>query len=169
MDMWTFGEMLCCSSYLISRELVEETGGWNEDILKNQDGEFFCRVLLAAKSVKHVSTAKFFYRTGDYLSVSKANSKKKVSSMLETFILYRKYSLAHEDSKRVKEALSANFTLFIYIYGNQYPDLCNRAQQEIKTLGVGYKLNTEPARIKMLCKIIGFTSFMKLRKYLYSR
>lgn len=169
LEMWETGEMLACTSYLVPRQLVEQVGGWDESVLKNQDGEFFARVLIKAGEIVHVPEAKFYYRTGDYLTVSKASSEKKVASMLDTFVSYKKNALAHEDSRRVREALSINFTLFMYLHGNQYPALYERARQEVKSLGVGYILNSEPERVKQICKWIGFENFMKIRKIIFKK
>ena len=169
LDMWNTGEMLTCSSYLVPRKLIEIVGGWDESVLKNQDGEFFSRILMTADKVYHTADAKFYYRTGEYLSVSKASSKAKVASMLDTFISYRKNALAIEDSERVRKALAVNFTLFLYIHGNQFPDLMKIAQSEVKNLGVGYQMNTQPRRVQKLCKVIGFNLFMYLRKKLLHR
>lgn len=169
LDMWETGEMLACTSYLVPRSLVENVGGWDENVLKNQDGEFFARVLINAGEIIHVAEAKFYYRTGDYLTVSKASSEKKVASMLDTFVSYKKNALAHEDSQRVREALSVNFTLFMYLHGNQYPALYERARQEVKSLGVGYILKSEPERVKKICKWIGFENFLKIRKLCFKR
>lgn len=169
LDMWNTGEMLTCSSYLVPRKLIEIVGGWDESVLKNQDGEFFSRVLMAADKVYHTADAKFYYRTGEYLSVSKASSKAKVASMLDTFKSYRKNALAIEDSERVRKALAVNFTLFMYIHGNQYPDLMKIAQSEVENLGVGYQMNTQPRRVQRLCKVINFRLFLKIRKIFLNR
>lgn len=169
LDMWNEGSMLQTSCYMSPRQLIVKSGGWDENVLKNQDGEFFSRILLLAKKAYFIPEAKVYYRTGDYLTVSKASSEKKVASMLDTFISYKINALAHEDSRRVREALSVNFTLFIYLYGNQYPSLYEPARQEIKSLGVGYVLKCEPDRVKLLCKLVGFELFLKIRKLLYRR
>lgn len=169
LDMWNAGEMMTSSSYLVPRKLIEIVGGWDESVLKNQDGEFFSRVLMAADKVYHTANAKFYYRTGEYLSVSKASSKAKVASMLDTFISYRKNALAIEDSERVRKALAVNFTLFMYIHGNQFPDLMKIAQSEVKNLGVGYQMNTQPRRVQRLCKVINFRLFLKIRKIFLNR
>lgn len=169
LDMWTDGSMLQTSCYMIPRQLVIESGGWNELILKNQDGEFFSRILMIAEKALFIPYAKVFYRTGDYLTVSKASSERKVESMLRTFILYRENSLKHEDSKRVRIALSINFTLFIYLYGNLYPQLYKCAKEEIERLGVGYRLKNEPYRVRVISKLIGFDNFMAIRKITHQR
>ena len=57
----------------------------------------------------------------------------------------------------------------MYIHGNQFPDLMKIAQSEVKNLGVGYQMNTQPRRVQKLCKVIGFNLFMYLRKKLLHR
>lgn len=169
LQLWETGTMLQTSCYMLHRSLIEDCNGWNESILKNQDGEFFARVLLRAEQARFTSKARVYYRTGNYMSVSKASSAAKVSSLLDTFILYKDNTLAYQDSQRVREALSINFTLFAYLYGNMYPELYKKAKQEIKKLGVGYVLRNEPKRVIEICKIIGFDNFMKIRKTLFKR
>lgn len=169
LDMWTSGSMLQTSCYMTSRQLIMKSGGWNESILKNQDGEFFSRILMLAQNAVFVSEARVYYRTGDYITVSKGNSKKKIASMLDTFILYKKSALAHEDSIQVRRALSINFTLFAYMYGNIYPDLYKKVKNEIKEIGVGYVLKNEPIRVRKICKFIGFDAFMIMRKFFFNR
>lgn len=167
LDLWSFGEMYQTSCYLVSRRLIIESGEWNESLKKNQDGEFFARVLLHAQSVLFCNDAKVYYRTGDYESVSKASSKAKVASMLDSFVLYKRI-LEFEDSSRVRSALAQNFALFRYLYNGQYPDLSKIAKDEIIKLGVkAPSVGTE--RVKYLIKILGFETFLKLRKFLLSR
>ena len=163
LDMWVSGDMLACTCYMTPRELIAESGGWDETVLKNQDGEFFARVLMLADKAVFVPKSRIYYRTGEYLTVSKASSEKKVASMLDTFVSYKNHALVREDSKRVREALSINFTLFMYLYGNRFPKLYKRAKEEIKALGVGYILKNEPPRVISLCKVIG------LRRILFNR
>lgn len=40
-DLWETGSMLQTSCYMVSRQLVYESGGWKENLLMNQDGDFF--------------------------------------------------------------------------------------------------------------------------------
>ena len=48
--------------WLVSRELTEAAGPWDARLLGDDDGEYFCRVLLASKKVLFVPEAKSFYR-----------------------------------------------------------------------------------------------------------
>ena len=50
------------STWLVSRELTEAAGLWDTRLLSDDDGEYFCRVLLASDSVRFVPEAKSYYR-----------------------------------------------------------------------------------------------------------
>ena len=50
------------ATWLVSRELTEAAGPWNTRMLSDDDGEYFCRVLIASQSVRFVSAARVYYR-----------------------------------------------------------------------------------------------------------
>src|SRR6187399_169174 len=49
-------------TWLTSRTLTEAAGPWNTKLLGDDDGEYFCRVLLASDGVRFVPDARVFYR-----------------------------------------------------------------------------------------------------------
>lgn len=168
-DMWQGGYMLQTTCYVIPRDLVIKSGGWDESVLKNQDGEFFSRVLCLAKEAKYVPEPKVYYRTGEYMSISRTKSIASATSLLYTLRSYCRTILQYEDSKRTRIVLAMMFTSFIYVYGNLYPVLYKQAKQDIKLLNTGYILKHEPHRVIQICKIIGFDNFMTLRKFILKR
>lgn len=121
LDMWDRGVMLQTSCYMTPRKLVIQSGGWDESVIKNQDGDFFSRVLVLSKDVKYVPDVKVYYRTGNYASVSRNMSEAAASSILYTLCSYRNTIFTYENSKRTRSILSMKYTNFIYIYGNLYP------------------------------------------------
>ena len=50
------------ATWLVSRELTEAAGPWDTNLLGDDDGEYFCRVLLASDATRFVPTAKVYYR-----------------------------------------------------------------------------------------------------------
>lgn len=168
-DLWETGGMLQTSCYMVSRQLVNESGGWRENLLLNQDGDFFSRILMIASEAYFVPNAKVYYRKGGYASVSKPDNPRKIVSLLNTYTNYKKNALAHENSIRVREALAIIFTSFIYVYGNRFPELGRQAKAELDDLNVGYMLERIPERVKKISKLIGFDTFMFIRKLLIKR
>lgn len=57
-------------AYLMRKKCIESSGKWLETLKSNQDGEFFCRVLLKANSIKYVSNSEVYYRIHNTSRVS---------------------------------------------------------------------------------------------------
>jgi glycosyltransferase involved in cell wall biosynthesis len=94
------------STWLTSRELVEAAGPWDTRLHSDDDGEYFCRVLLACEGrTRFVPEAKVFYRlsgTGSLSYIGKSYEKK--VSMLLSMKLHIRYLRSLEDSERVRKA-----------------------------------------------------------------
>ena len=115
--------------------LWQRNGAWDERLNINQDGEFFSRVLLQAKSIKHCAASKVYYRSGNMDSISQKPSREKVVSLLSSYQLYVQNTLPALDNDKVRHALMMNFLGFIYRFYGQYPDLVSTAKKEIWKLG----------------------------------
>src|ERR1700684_2067699 len=50
------------ATWLVSRELSEAAGPWDTRLLGDDDGEYFCRVVLASDRVQFVPGSKVYYR-----------------------------------------------------------------------------------------------------------
>jgi glycosyltransferase involved in cell wall biosynthesis len=64
--------------YLVSRNLVNKSGYWNEYLDLNDDGEFFSRVISNAQGVKYSINSIAFYRQGNNSNLSAYNDIGKV-------------------------------------------------------------------------------------------
>lgn len=73
--------------YLCRKSLIEKAGYWNEDILMNQDGEFFARVLLAASKVVFVPETEVYYRRHTGNNTSSWAKEEKVRSVIKSWQL----------------------------------------------------------------------------------
>ena len=108
------------ATWLISREVAEAAGPWDESLSHDQDGEYYCRVLLASEGTRFVREAKVFYRVSGSGRVSYiGNSVKKKESLLRSMRLHIEYLRSLEDSERVRKAC---VTYMQNWYENFYPD-----------------------------------------------
>jgi glycosyltransferase involved in cell wall biosynthesis len=89
------------ATWLVSRELTEAAGPWDSRLLSDDDGEYFCRVLLASDGVRFVPEAKVLYRTGINSLSHIGLSKKKLESQVLTLQLHVRHLRQMEDSPRV--------------------------------------------------------------------
>ncbi len=93
------------ATWLTSRELSEAAGPWDPRLLSDDDGEYFCRVLLASDGVKFVPEGGVFYRDVSSSRLSYiGTSNAKMDAMLVSIRLHIKYLRSLEDSARVRAA-----------------------------------------------------------------
>src|SRR5205807_7008133 len=60
---WLGGGMMPNFAWLTPRAVIEEAGPWNEQLSLNDDGEFFCRVVLASSGIRFCNDARGYYRS----------------------------------------------------------------------------------------------------------
>jgi glycosyltransferase involved in cell wall biosynthesis len=93
------------ATWLTSRELAEAAGAWDTRLLSDDDGEYFCRVLMASNGVRFVPEAKVYYRSIPSGQLSYiGSSNRKMDAMLVSMKLHVQYIRSLEDSERVRDA-----------------------------------------------------------------
>src|SRR5271157_3095297 len=66
------------STWLVSRKLTEAAGPWSTSLSADDDGEYFCRVLMASDGIRFVPDAKVYYRysgTNGLSYIGQSNTK----------------------------------------------------------------------------------------------
>lgn len=108
------------STWLTSREVVEAAGPWDTRLHFDDDGEYFCRVLLASSGTHFVPAAKVFYRmTASHRVSHVGTSDKKKDALLLSMKLHIQYLRSLEESDRVRKACLAYLQTW---YDNFYPE-----------------------------------------------
>jgi len=97
------GTWMSQSVWLVSRFISERAGPWNEKIIRDNDGEYFCRVVSMSKAITFVPDAKCYYRRGN-ASVSGNISVKAMESLFLSRCLCIQRLLLLEDSERTRSA-----------------------------------------------------------------
>ncbi len=92
-------------NWLVSRELSKAAGAWDPRLWKNNDGEYFCRVIMASDDIRFVPDAKSYYRAAGFKSVTHiCGSNKKLESLSLSMKLHIHYLRSMEDSDRTRLA-----------------------------------------------------------------
>src|ERR1700719_556899 len=68
---WLGGGMMPNLSWITPRVVLERAGPWNETLSVYDDGEFFCRGVLASSGVVFCADARGYYRSAGALTLSK--------------------------------------------------------------------------------------------------
>jgi glycosyltransferase involved in cell wall biosynthesis len=107
-------------TWLTSRELIEAAGPWDTRMISDDDGEYFCRVLMASQGTHFVPGTGVLYRitgTSRWSFVGASNRKK--DALLMSMKLHVKYLRSLEQSDRVRRAC---LTYLQTWYDNFYPE-----------------------------------------------
>jgi glycosyltransferase involved in cell wall biosynthesis len=93
------------ASWLISRELTTAAGPWDTRLSLDDDGEYFCRILMASDGVLFSPEAKSYYRHSSFSSLSHVDhSDRKLESLFLSLQMHMDYLLSLEDSARTRSA-----------------------------------------------------------------
>lgn len=161
----TGGGMMIPGCWLLPRSLVEQTGGWDERLSLHDDGEFMCRVLLAAKGNIFVENTCVYYRQVEG-SLSKSNqSLSAAQSALLVAQSYEKQLLKIKDNKRIREALARNYCRLIYEYYPRYSEIRGAAEKRLQQLGVSPLPLVGSTNFRILTKYLGFKVALRLSAF----
>lgn len=132
------------ATWLVSREIAEAAGPWPEDLWYDQDGEYFCRVLLASEGTRFVPETRIFYRSSGSSQMSVlGNSDKKKNSLLRSIKLHIQYLCSLENSERVRRACLTFLQTKCIDFHPERPDLV----AELQTLAAQFCGRVEPPRL----------------------
>lgn len=133
------------STWLVSRELAEAAGPWDEQLSFDNDGEYFCRVLAASARTRFVPEARMFHRVIGTSQMSYlGKSDKKRESLLRSMRMRVQRLRSLEESERVREACLAYLQTW---FGSFYPDRPDLVA-ELLTLAAELGGRLEPPRLR---------------------
>jgi glycosyltransferase involved in cell wall biosynthesis len=133
------------ATWLTSRELTEAAGVWDTRLLSDDDGEYFCRVLLASESTRFMPEARVFYRITPSGRLSHiGESDKKKDGMLLSMRLHIQYLRSLEDSERVRKACLAYLQNWYFNFYPERPDIV----AELHSLAAQLQEHLEQPRLR---------------------
>jgi glycosyltransferase involved in cell wall biosynthesis len=167
-ESWEGGGMMQTACWLTPRYLIEATEGWNESLVSNpnDDGEFFCRVLLNCSGILFNEDGKVFYRSNVEGSLSKQLSTAAVKSLFETCDSYAEHILAVENTERVRHACAMNYQKFIYRFHPAHKELVCLARDRIRALKIRVIKPIGGGNFQKLARIVGFENALRFRALL---
>lgn len=123
-------------NWLVSRELSTAAGPWDTRLWRDNDGEYFCRVMLACDGIQFVPDARSYYRAAGFSSVSYiGGSNKKLESLFLSMTLHMRYLQSMEESERTRAACLNYIRTWLPEFYPYRLDLINELNQITLELG----------------------------------
>lgn len=144
-------------NFLINKELINQSGYWNESLTVNDDGEFFFRVLLNADKILFCAKTYVLYRNNLTDNLSILNSEIKAISLLNSWkiieALYRtKYN--EENSDYINKKKRSVYSELKKMYPKIICKNTSFFKQQIKEDTLVKKISKLKKRIKNRLKIV---------------
>lgn len=160
---WEHHTYMQTGSWLVSRQLTEAVGPWDTRVQFDDDGEYFCRVIVKSDGIRFVQDAKVFYRRSGLTSLSHNRN-------LEAHLLSMQLQVRHlrslEDSKRVRAAcLKYLQSSLIYFYPERL-DIVTQVEQLAKDLGGKLEVPRLRWKYAWLRPILGYHFAKRAQLYL---
>jgi glycosyltransferase involved in cell wall biosynthesis len=128
------GHWMYTAAWLVSRKLTESAGLWDERLSRNQDGEYFTRVVAVSQKVKFHSDAKSYYRKANFSSITSNKFNNALQSIILSKNLQADSLLKLENSERTKKACVNSLLREMFRY-NLNDELIAKVQKRISELG----------------------------------
>ncbi len=168
LDSWGKLESAITVSWLTPKKLIEKVGGWDEKLSKNDDGEFFARIVYHASTLIYVPKSIAHYRVGNSSSLSNNMSKKAEISRLHSYGKYIDLVEDHLKDPNVRKSLAILYSSYIYSVYPLFPDLIRKAQEKLNQLGYKRPIKNSKNICRPLYSLIGFYGAVKVCKFLKS-
>lgn len=121
--------------WLIPRKIIEEAGGYREELSLNNDFEFSMRLLSHAKEVRFAEEAKVYYRSSPRNNLASSKSKAAFEAALKSTDLGCDYLLRLEDSPETRLMCANRYQEWAFRIYPAYPDLVAFCENKVRELG----------------------------------
>lgn len=159
-EIMKFGGTNVPHCYMMPRELVEISGGWDETVRKNQDGEYFSRVLANADKAFSVTDEFAIYRkTG--VGLSNKLSLEAVSSVLDTYKKVIGLALEKHNTDEMRKICGKHLGLFVFIYYSELKSRVSDVEKICEEFSVSLLL-PERKVLKLLKLFVGWKNSVAL-------
>jgi hypothetical protein len=147
--------MMPVSAWLGGREMMERAGPWDERLSRNQDGEYFCRVVSQSRFVKFVPESRFYYRKSNSGSITRSGTRRTKESLCLSFELEVESVLLRENSSRTHIACIKRLNRGVAMFEDDAPDLADRLRMRISELGGEIAEKRRSTKLDLIAKAVG--------------
>ncbi len=155
-------EMVQTSAWLTPRNVIDKAGIWNASLTKDQDGEFFCRVVMASKGVVYVPNVLNYYRKHVKGSnIANQVQRQQIESQLQAVNLKALVLSPQSDTSAYKSAMALQYKFIAINAYPQFKDISSAAMKISDSLGGSSYLPILGGR---LIEFLKFTFGWKLAK-----
>lgn len=160
---WSGGGMFPPVVWLTRRSVIDTAGWWNEELSLDDDGEYFCRVLLSSNRVCFVPDAPSYYRSHAGPRLSSIRGRRAAQSSYTSLQLKEHHLLSVDNSNRARRAVGIHWQRFAWEQLAATPDLASAALARAKALAPDVPAPDGPRAYKLAASVLGWHRARRLQ------
>jgi glycosyltransferase involved in cell wall biosynthesis len=160
------GHWMYTAAWLVSRKLTESAGLWDERLSRNQDGEYFTRVIAVSRGVKFHGNAKSYYRKANFSSITSNKFNNALQSIILSKNLQADSLLKLENSERTKKACVNSLLREMFRY-DLSEDSIELIEKRIAELGGHISLPEYTGKFEVVKKMFGIRMAKRMKARLW--
>ena len=164
------GGMVQPNAWLTPRKIIDKAGPWNEELSRDDDGEYFCRIILASKGIIYSSDSINYYRKFDnQQSLSGLKDRKAYQSEIKSINLKKEHLQGKLDNAIIEKIFSRHYWWTGFNCYPAYRDLSHYCLKKAKLLNYMGNKYIGGGKGKTLSGFIGWKAtkyLLELRKSL---
>ena len=163
----SYGGMITVHAWLCPKSVIDKAGKWNEELTVDDDGEFFCRVMLSSNEILYSEKAICYYRKYiKRVSLSTLKNYAANKSMLLSNMLKLEHLQKRTDDPLVNKVIARLLIENIVLFYPANKDLYITANNLLKKLGGTDYVPILGGRVsEFLKKILGWKAVRFLSYY----
>ena len=146
------------ATWLVSRDLIESAGLWDERLSLDDDGEYMCRLVAESERVAFVPLARCYYRIGNSSSLSWQKSERALQSAFLSMTLCIEQLLRLEDSARTRGACLTFVQDAFGLYYPEHGELVARCRALAQSLGGDVEPPPERPHFRLFRTLFGWNA-----------
>jgi glycosyltransferase involved in cell wall biosynthesis len=160
------GSMIQPNAWLVPMELIKKAGPWNEQLTLDDDGEFFCRVILNSAGIIKTNGFNYYRKHPENTSLSGKKTNDDLGSLLRSALSKKKELLSRIGTKAAQHAVYRQlYDVFLYSYPS-YPAIYQAARRELPKNTGTYKPVLGGKAINLFADLFGVRAALYIRHIL---
>lgn len=161
-EMWYLGGFFPPHAWLVSKQLIDKAGLWDETLTGDDDGEFFGRVLAASGAAFFCPDTEVLYRDPPDGSVSLSRSLKSARSDWAAFESVSAQILSRRDDTMAKKACLSRARKKAYAWA-AFVEIQQHAATFERTIGVSDFSPSLPPFTRVVTGLFGIRTGLRMR------
>lgn len=159
------GWMMPPVAWLTPRTIIDRAGPWDESLSLNDDGEYFCRVMLAAPNIAFCADARSYYRSDLPASLSRRRDARSLDSQYRSIKAIISHLAFIDDSPCSRDAFADGWQTLAYAMYPTLPQVAAEAEALARAAGGSQRRIPGGRLVRWTDRLLGWRAAARVKHW----